>query len=205
MSKKVGEMTQPLEAVLLGAGNRGYYTQGAYAERHPDRLRYVAVAEPDAALRDRFGDRHGIPPARRFASWQDLLDQGQLAPALVNTTPDRVHLASTLAALEAGYDVLLEKPMATTAADCVRIVETAERLGRILQVNHGLRYAPFFALIHEVLASGRLGQIGHYSHFENVAHWHLAHSYVRGNWRSAEASGPMILTKCCHDLDLIGW
>ena len=196
---------RPLEAVLLGAGNRGFHTQGSYALRHPDRLRYVAVAEPNPTLRDRFGDAHGIPAERRYASWQDLLAAGRLAPALVNTTPDRVHFASTLGALETGYDVLLEKPMATSPAECVRIVETAERLGRIVMVNHGLRYAPFFALIKESLAAGKVGEVMHYSHFENVAFWHMAHSFVRGNWGSAEASGPMILTKCCHDLDLMCW
>lgn len=198
-------MPEPVEAVLVGAGSRGYHTHGMFAMRNPGRLRYVAVAEPSPTHRDRFGDLHGIPAERRYASWQDLIAAGKLAHALVNTTPDRVHLASTVAALDAGYHVLLEKPMATSAEECVRIVQTAEARGRILQINHGLRYAPFFTLVREQIEAGRVGQIMSYSHSENVAFWHMAHSFVRGNWPKAETSGPMILTKCCHDLDLIVW
>jgi predicted dehydrogenase len=198
-------MSKPIEAVLVGAGNRGFYYQGMYAQRFPHRLRYVAVAEPDPVLRDRFADLHDIAPARRFASWEELIAAGQLAPALVNTTPDRVHVASAIAALGAGYHVLLEKPMATSPEDCVRIVRAAERSGNIFQVHHCLRYAPFFAMVHEAVSSGKIGQIITYAHREDVFYSHMAHAYVRGNWRQSGASGPMILTKCCHDLDLIYW
>jgi predicted dehydrogenase len=176
-----------------------------YAQRFPHHLRYVAVAEPNPVLRERFGQLHGIPTERRYATWEDLIAAGQLATALINTTPDRVHMASTVAALEAGYHILLEKPMATTPEECVRIVQAAERTGRVLQIHHGMRYAPFFQMIHEVVHSGRLGEIMNYAHRENVAFFHMAHAYVRGNWRRSDTSGPIILTKCCHDLDLIVW
>lgn len=198
-------MSKPLEAVLLGAGDRGYFCHGMYAQRYPHKMRYIAVAEPDPLRRDRFGDLHDIPKERRYASWEDLLSAGQLAPALVNTTSDRVHAASAVAALETGYNLLLEKPMATSAEECVRIVQAAERADRVLHVHHGMRYAPFFQMIHEVVASGRLGQIMNYAHRENVAYFHMAHAYVRGTWRRSDTSGHMILTKSCHDLDLIVW
>jgi predicted dehydrogenase len=123
----------------------------------------------------------------------------------VNTTMDRTHHASTLALLEAGYDVLLEKPMATTPAECVDLVHAAERRGRILQICHVLRYAPFFRTIYDVVTSGRLGTIVSIEWNENLAYWHFAHSFVRGRWASSTTSAPMILTKCCHDLDLLVW
>jgi predicted dehydrogenase len=56
-----------------------------------------------------------------------------------------------------------------------------------------------------VIDSGVLGDIINVSHRENVAWWHMAHSYVRGNWRNSAFSAPMILTKCCHDLDILVW
>jgi predicted dehydrogenase len=57
----------------------------------------------------------------------------------------------------------------------------------------------------ELVQSGVLGQIVQVDHRENVSFWHMAHSYVRGNWRNREQSSPMILAKCCHDLDILPW
>jgi len=195
----------PLDLVLLGAGNRGFHAYGSYAAAHPGEVRFVAVAEPDAQRRERFSEAHGIPGDRQFQSWDELLALPQLGQAAVNTTQDRTHHASTLALLAAGYDVLLEKPMATTPAECVDLVHAAERHGRVLQICHVLRYAPFFQTIHELVTSGRLGDIVAFEWNENLAYWHFAHSFVRGNWANSQRSGPMILTKCCHDLDLLVW
>ena len=68
-----------------------------------------------------------------------------------------------------------------------------------------LRYSPFWQKLHDVLASGRLGEIITVEHRENVAYWHMAHSFVRGNWSNLQRSSPMILAKCCHDLDILTW
>ena len=198
-------MTQPIEAVLIGAGNRGYDAYGSYALAHPDEIRFVAVAEPHDVRRVRFAQAHNIPPERRFRAWEHLLAQGQMADAAVICTLDDLHVGPTIAALEAGYDVLLEKPMATTVEDCVRLVQTAERSGHILMLCHVLRYTPFFSTLHNIVASGRLGDIVTVEHRENVSFWHMAHSYVRGNWRSRRLSSSMILAKCCHDFDILFW
>ena len=197
--------SRPVELVLLGAGNRGAYAYGAYAQRNPHRARFVAVAEPDPQRRERFASEHGIPPDRAFASWEELLSQPQLAPGLVNATMDPTHVASTLAALQAGYHVLLEKPMAANPVDCARLVQAAERTGQSLQICHVLRYTQFWSIVHQVVSSGELGRVVNVTHRENVAYWHMAHSFVRGNWRNVAASAPMILTKCCHDLDILFW
>jgi predicted dehydrogenase len=195
----------PLELVLVGAGGRGYHAYGAYARAHPGEVHFIAVAEPDDGRRERFSEAHGIPLDRQFRSWDELAAQPQLARAAVNTTMDRTHHASTLALLEAGYDVLLEKPMATTPAECVELVHAAEQRGRILQICHVLRYAPFFRIIYDLVTSGQLGDIVSFEWNENLIYWHFAHSFVRGNWSKSQRSGPMILTKCCHDLDLLVW
>jgi predicted dehydrogenase len=101
--------------------------------------------------------------------------------------------------------VLLEKPMAVTPEDCMRIVGAGEESGRLLMISHVLRYTPFFSTLHDILQSGRLGEIVAVEQRENVAFWHMAHSYVRGNWSNVERSAPMILAKCCHDLDILVW
>lgn len=198
-------MSKPIEAVLIGAGNRGAEAYAPYALAHPDELRFVAVAEPHPQRRARFAATHGIPAERQFDSWEALLARPIPAEAALICTLDTQHVAPTLAALEAGYDVLLEKPMATTLAGCVQLVEAAERTGRLLQICHVLRYTPFFTTLHEILEAGRLGEIITVEHRENVAYWHMAHSYVRGNWRNSTLESPMILAKCCHDLDILFW
>jgi len=198
-------MPQPLTAILIGAGDRGYAAYGPYALAHPDEIRFVAVAEPHDVRRARFAQAHAIPQERQFRTWENLLAQGQVADAALVCTLDRLHVAPAVAALEAGYDVLLEKPMATTLADCVRLAQTAERSGRLLQICHVLRYTAFFSTLHDIVTSGRLGDVITVEHRENVSYWHMAHSYVRGNWRNSETESPMILAKCCHDLDLLYW
>jgi predicted dehydrogenase len=198
-------MAQPIEAVMVGAGNRGYYAYGPYALQHPDEIRFTAVVEPHDERRQRFAEAHSIPKERRFRTWEDLYAQEQIAQALVNCTLDRTHLDSTLPALELGYDVLLEKPMANTLIGNVRLVQTAERLGRLLMICHVLRYTAFFSTLHDIIQSGRLGNVITVEHRENVVYWHMAHSFVRGNWRNSEIESPMILAKCCHDLDILFW
>jgi predicted dehydrogenase len=101
--------------------------------------------------------------------------------------------------------VLLEKPMAERLEQVVDLVQTAERAGLLLQVCHVLRYTEMFSMLHDILASGRIGEIITVEHRENVVFWHMAHSFVRGNWRNAALSSPMILAKCCHDLDVLYW
>ncbi len=198
-------MSKPIDLVLMGAGARGAHAYASYAFEHPDEVRFVAVAEPDPVRRQRFAEEHDLDESRVFASWEDLIAAGQLADGALITTQDQMHVGPAVAAMEAGYDVLLEKPMADTLEGCVQLVQTAERTGRSLQICHVLRYTPFWRTLHDVISSGRLGEIITVEHRENVAWWHMAHSFVRGNWRNKELSTPMILAKCCHDLDILVW
>jgi predicted dehydrogenase len=195
---------QPVEAVLIGAGNRGRYTFGGFARRRPERLRIVAVAEPDAARREAFGDEHGLAPARRFADWRALLAT-QLAPVAIVATGDTLHAEPALAALARGQHVLLEKPIAPSPGECVRVVEAAEASGCLLQICHVLRYTAFYERVHEVLRSGVLGELVAIDMKEHVAYWHFAHSFVRGKFRSRALAAPLVLAKTCHDLDLLCW
>jgi predicted dehydrogenase len=196
---------RPVELVMVGAGNRGHLAYGAFAERNPGEAKFVGVVEPDDARRARFASAHGIPSERQFRSWEDLAGRPPLAPAVINATLERTHRASTLALLAAGYEILLEKPIAPTPGECLEIASAAESHGRLLQIAHVLRYAPFFLALRDVIMSGRLGAIVSVDWRENLVYWHFAHSYVRGNWGKASSAGPMILTKCCHDLDLLVW
>ena len=194
-----------VEAVLVGGGNRGRFTYGGYALRHPNRLRIVALAEPVADRREAVAAEHGLPAERVAADWRTLLSRPALAPVAIVATGDTAHVGPALAAIASGHHVLLEKPIAPDPADCLRVVDAAERAGRILQIGHVLRYTAFYEKVHEIVASGRLGEIVTLDMKEHVAHWHLTHSYVRGKFRNRRIAAPIVLAKTCHDLDLMAW
>jgi predicted dehydrogenase len=193
-----------IKLALIGAGNRGF-AYGKYALDHPDEVNFVAAADPVSIRREQFAAAHHIPFGNQFDNWEDLLTRPPLADAVIVATPDHLHVAPAIAALERGYNVLLEKPMANTLEECVRLVHAADRTGQSLQVCHVLRHSDFFNQVHGIIRSGRLGDLITVEHRENVAYWHMAHSFVRGNWRRRDESSPMILAKCCHDLDLLYW
>jgi predicted dehydrogenase len=198
-------MKKPIDIVLIGAGSRGRNVYGLYIRQHPKQFRLVAVADPNATRREITAAQHSISPEGQFASWEDLLARPQFAQAAIIATPDQAHTGPALAALRAGYDVLLEKPMSHRQIDCITLVQTAEQMGRLLQICHVLRYTPLMQQIKGILESGLLGDIITIAHRENVSFWHMAHSYVRGNWRNTAQSSPMILAKCSHDFDLLYW
>ena len=152
-------MSKPLEIVVAGAGSRGTYAYASYALRHPDEVRIVGVAEPDPIRRGRMADAHDLDDAQCFTTWEDLMAAGRLGDAAIITTQDQMHVEPAVAAMRAGYDVLLEKPMANTLEGCVQLVQESERTGRVLQICHVLRFAPFWRQLHEILDSGVLGDI----------------------------------------------
>ncbi len=198
-------MAEPLEAVVIGAGLRGRETYGAFALANPELLRIVAVAEPDWERRSAFSSAHRLPAGCCFDDWRLLLGRPALARVAIVATPDDAHAEPALAALAAGYDVLLEKPIASEPVACVRVVEAFDAAGRLLQIGHCLRYAPFYRGIYDIIASGRLGEVMTISMAENVAYWHMAHSFVRGKFRTTATAAPMLVAKSCHDLDLMSW
>lgn len=194
-----------MEAVLVGAGQRGFHIYGQWAVMNPNRLRFVAVADPDRARRERFAAVHGLTPADCFEDGREMLEGSARAEACFVASSDRNHHQPAIRGLLAGYEVLLEKPMAATLADAAAVTAAAEAAGGRLHLAHVLRYTPFFETLHDTVVSGRLGDLVTVEHRENIVAWHMAHSYVRGNWSRAESSAPMIVAKCCHDFDLLHW
>src|SRR5207247_8774542 len=148
---------RPVELVMVGAGNRGYLAYGDCAERNPNEAKFVAVVEPDDARSARFANAHRIPAERQFRSWEEIAGRPPLAAGLVNATLERTHRASTLGLLAAGYDMLPAMPTAITPRECLEIASAAESAGRLLQIAHGLRDAPFFVAPRDIIVSVRVG------------------------------------------------
>jgi predicted dehydrogenase len=189
--------------VVVGAGDRGYDAYATLLLDEPDLGRIVAVADPDAGRRERFARRYSLGVADGYPGWVELFERPRMADYAIIATGDTHHVEPTLAALRAGYHVLLEKPMALDEADATAIVDAAHRADRVVAVCHVYRYSHLFAALHRVIAAGELGDVVSIQLAENVAFWHYAHSYVRGHTRNSRV--PWLLQKSCHDLDLLAW
>ncbi|MBW7455604.1 Gfo/Idh/MocA family protein [Paenibacillus sepulcri] len=194
-----------IKAALLGAGSRGRFAYASYALRRPLEIQFVAVAEPDEERRRRFAAEHHIPENMQFASWEALLAQSQICDTLLICTQDRDHFHPTMKALEVGYHILLEKPMSPDPWEAIQMAEEAKRRQRIMTVCHISRYSTFFSAVKKLVDEGRIGRTMTVQWTENVGYWHQAHSFVRGNWRNSVESSPMLLQKCCHDMDMLQW
>lgn len=198
-------MSEPARLAVVGAGNRGRQVYAQWCARNPEAARVVAVAEPDATRRDGLGEEHALNSGRRHADWRSLMGDLADVDAIVVATPDRAHVEPTEAALAAGVDVLLEKPIAPDAAGVARIRAAAAAADATVTVAHVLRYTPFFQTLKRLLDDDVIGPLVGIDHLENIGYWHFAHSYVRGNWRRTDRAAPMLLAKACHDLDLLRW
>ena len=195
-------MGYPITVCVVGAGNRGsIYAQ--YAKVHPDKVVVTAVADPRTSYREAIAKEHNIDKNNVFADWRDLAKCNKLADAVLICTQDEDHVDPSLAFTEKGYDILLEKPMATTEQGCKKITDAAVKKGNIFGVCHVLRYTQYTRKLKELLDSDLIGNIICMQHFEPVGYWHQAHSFVRGNWRKESESRFMLLAKACHDLDWI--
>ena len=191
----------PVELLIAGGGSRGATFAGLGrappgatrgSSPWPSRARTAASALADA---------HGVQPARRFADWREAVAGGQVADAAVVATLDREHLEPAIALAGQGYALLIEKPLAPPRRSAWRSRRRRERAGVVAAVAHVLRYTPYTRLVRRLLDEGAVGEIVSVEHLEPVGFWHHAHSYVRGNWRREDEAGPMLLAKCCHDLD----
>lgn len=190
---------------IAGVGSRGKNAYGLELLNMKDRAKVVAVADIDPERLALAGDAHGVPDEMRFPSAEAMLAMPRLADAMLVCTQDRQHVPHAVAALKKGYDVMMEKPISPKLEDLQEITKVARENGRRVVVCHVLRYTPFFQTIKKTIDSGVLGEIVSIQALENVRYWHQAHSFVRGNWRREEDTSPMILAKCCHDLDYLVW
>lgn len=194
-----------VRVALIGAGSRGFDVYGRYALEYPYIMEFVGIAEPNEIRRNKFSELHHIEEDFQFSSWQDLFSIPKFCDAVLIAAPDNLHYEPAMKAIELGYKILLEKPISNHIEECVRLKKQAEESKASLSVCHVLRYTPFFSNIKELIEEGKIGEVVSIQHNENVAYWHQAHSFVRGNWHSSKESSPMILAKCCHDMDILSW
>lgn len=191
-----------ISVAVIGAGNRGNLYSD-FATLYPEKLKITAVAEPNEERRNAFATKHKLNTDLIFLSYEELLAKEKLCDAVIVATQDHDHYEPVMKALEKGYHVLVEKPLSPSMDECYAMVKKAKESNKLLLLGYVLRYTPFFQKIKELIDNELVGNVRHISIDMNVAYWHQAHSFVRGNWRNSYTSSPMILAKSCHDLDII--
>lgn len=195
---------EPLRLACIGCGARAQ-TYTGLAARRPELFQIVAGADPVPDRVEKIRRLSGNPDFGGFDSAGALLAAGKLADVMIVATQDNFHFEHCRGALQAGYDVLLEKPIATRVEQVLEIERLARQSKRRVMVCFVLRFAAFYRKVKEIIASGALGEVASLQANEGVMPWHQAHSFVRGHWAVVDQSSPMILSKCCHDVDMIHW
>lgn len=196
---------KPLKTIIVGGGHRSL-TYANLANIESDKMEIVGVADPDENRRSFIAKLYNIPPERCFTTAQELAGVPKFADAVINGTMDHVHVETTVPLLEAGYDVLLEKPFSVNEEEARELVDAAEKYGRKVMVCFVLRYAPFYRKIKDLILAGEIGDIISIQMSEFVSYHHMSTSHVRGKWNNSErCHSSMLLAKCCHDIDIMMW
>lgn len=216
---------KPPRFLIIGAGSRGRnYAEGIDTVSNGI---VAAVAEPISFKRNLLGQAHiwkdGTPQeGQSFSDWRDFLKYeqdrrrraaaGEHVPEGVDgafvCVLDEMHREVVVGLAPLELHIMCEKPLATSLDDCVAMYKAMRpfQTSKVFSIGHVLRYSPHNIMLRKLLVEDRvLGDISSIIHTEPVGWWHFTHSYVRGNWRNDETSAPSLLTKSCHDIDLLLW
>lgn len=181
----------------IGFGAWGKYHAEAIRKAPGATLAAIACAS-DASVR---AAKTMYPQATVYADWRQLLADGSI-DAVDVVVPNDLHAAIAIAALDAGKDVLLEKPMAGNVEECNLIVEAVRRTGRVLSVGHEFRLSAQWGTIKRLLDSGEIGQ----PLYGMVSLFRFPYRRGAGGWRYERARvGSWILEEPIHFFDLLMW
>ena len=195
-------MSKQFTVAIIGAGARGAKVYGRLMRKMPEQYNITHLCDIKQSALDFAGEEFSIPAENRFDDPKIFFAERR-ADILVIATPDDCHVEHCLNGIELGYDILCEKPLTDKEEECRALVEAQKKKGNKILVCHVLRYANAYLKMKEIIDSGVIGKLVTMNWVEPVGYWHQAHSFVRGNWRNTRDSAPMIIAKCCHDLDMI--
>ena len=192
-------MDKKCKLAVIGMGQRG----AAFAEMikaAPD-AELSAVCDSSAERANCFLKELGLENTPLYSSVDELLAKGDFDAAVI-TLPDFLHCECAVKCCNAGKHIMLEKPMAPTAAECRKIIQAAQKNNTFIQLGFVLRHHPVFRKAIEIVKSGELGQVLNILAAEHIGVMHGA-SYMRRWHRKMANSGGFILAKCSHDIDII--
>jgi predicted dehydrogenase len=147
-------MSTKIRVAVIGCGAIAQRRHIPEYEENPH-VELVAFADPVLERAQAYAEKHN---AKSYADYEQMLKEVN-ADAVSVCTPNYLHAPAAIAAAKAGAHVLVEKPMATTAAECEAMIEAARKNGVFLMVGHNQRYMPPHVKAKEILDSGKLGKV----------------------------------------------
>jgi len=191
------------DILICGAGGAGIHC-GKVA-RTDGRGRVVALFEPVASQLEKA--QAEFPDALVGDDYEKLLDQAK-PDAVIVAGPDHLHADQTIAALNHGCHVLVEKPLATTVADAQRVLEAEKRTGLHVMSDHTMRYVHPWKEMVQAAKAGGVGEIffvqGDYIH--DMTDYYLAQGKYSTPWRVDQQNPQNILLGGgIHPIDLMLW
>ncbi|MET9230512.1 Gfo/Idh/MocA family oxidoreductase [Lentzea sp. NPDC003310] len=193
---------------VVGTGSRAERHVHAIAVEHADTCELVAFADVNRTRMNVHNERlaeQGIAPVPVYdaADFLKMLDE-QRVDVVVVTTVDRFHDTYIVEALDAGRDVVTEKPMTTDVPSARKILDAVHRNDGTVTVTFNYRYNPIHEKVRALLADGAVGEIGSV-HFEWLLDTRHGADYFRRWHRDKANSGGLMVHKATHHFDLLNW
>jgi predicted dehydrogenase len=200
IEKKVG-------IVIVGTGQRMCALLRYLLGAHGGLVQVLAICDESEAAMKEAVERLWIYPqlkdVPRFTDYKEVLKMESVEWVLIGSK-NYLHRDHCIESFKAGKNVFCEKPLAITIEQCDEIRKVQQETGKLFATGFVLRHAPFYQKIYELVHSGELGKIVSVEANEMLVPAHGA--YIMRNWRRfREQSGPHLLEKCCHDLDIMNW
>ena len=195
--------------VVVGTGGRSGVFLTPVPDRFSDVAELVGLCDMNPARlefqQQRLINDHGYHAVPLYEAKDfDRMITEQKPDVVIVCTIDATHHEYIIRALDAGCDVVTEKPMTTDAEKCQAIFDAVERTGKTVRVTFNARYNPGSTKVRELIRDGKIGEVVHV----NVEYWlDTSHGadYFRRWHREKDKSGGLLIHKSTHHFDLANW
>lgn len=160
-----------------------------------DSFRLVAVCDVNEEKAKSFAEENDVP---YFLNYKDIPENVECDAVILNL-PHWLHCEASVFFLEHGIHVFCEKPMANTVEECDRIIETAEKCGKIFVVGHVMRFAAGNKYVKKIYESGELGKLVTYT--ENRTINYFQDSRPKWFFNKKLAGGGIMMNYGAHTFD----
>ena len=193
-----------IKLAIIGAGVRGRYTYGEFIKKNSDICEVVSVVESKIGRRNKLKEMFNLSYDEVFEDVNDFFEKEKVAHAVIVCTSDNTHFSIATKALQKGYDVLVEGPVANNLDKLFHLKDICENnKDRVFMAAMPYRYSNLLLKIKEIIKSKDMGSLININYNSYIGYEKFSHDFVRGNHRLSNDSAPLILTNSCYDLDMI--